>query len=350
MIAAFFGCLVCLIGMKKHVGFYLLTLLIAQFVALGVFAQSDDDLRPSASTAVIQHKYYQLEYAEEHEQAKWLYYTITPEFLDGPGVRKDNFKPDPLVQTGSAELSDYVRSGYDRGHLCPAAAMTLNQVAMDESFFMSNMSPQNGSFNRGKWKSLEEQVRDWVRQEQKLHVVSGPIFENNAAPIGANQVTVPGFYYKVIYDPTEEQKMIAFIMPNQKLSGELSEYVVSVDEVEARTGIDFFYALPDKAEVVLEQKRQFWDEQFDYDALDWSESTEDELVAATATRLCAGISSSTKQPCDNRTTNANGYCHLHQNQLKDDAGQCAGTTLSDRRCKRKVGEGESRCWWHKIIE
>lgn len=308
------------------------------------YGQADAELRPSSTSDVVQHLHYQLEYSEEHEQAKWVYYTLTPEYLNGPGVRKNNFRSDPLVLTGSAELSDYVGSGYDRGHLCPAAAMTISQEAMDESFYLSNMSPQNGSFNRGKWKSLETQVRKWVEEEQKLHVVSGPIFEDNIAKIGANKVTVPGYYYKVIYDPTEAQKMIAFILPNQKLSAPLNEYVVAVDDVEARTGIDFFSALPDKAEKVLEQKRMFWDEDYVYDDLDWSETVEDTLPATS--RLCAGISASTKQPCRNRTTNSNGYCHQHQAQVKD-KGRCQGTTLVGRRCKRQASAGSNGCWWHK---
>lgn len=119
---------------------------------------------------------------------------------------------------------------------------------MDESFYMSNMSPQAPSFNRGRWKQLEGQVRKWVLQEEKLHVVTGPIFESNLDTLGVNGVTVPGYYYKVIYDPTGEQKMLGFILPNRKIENSIFDYVVTVDEVELRTGIDFFYAISDSLE------------------------------------------------------------------------------------------------------
>lgn len=120
------------------------------------------DLRPASKTPVVKHTYYSLEYSETHEQALWVYYTLTPNYINGTAKRKDNFKSDPRIATGSAALSDYKGSGYDRGHLCPAAAMKINQSAMDDSFYMSNMSPQEPSFNRGRWKQLEEQVRNWV--------------------------------------------------------------------------------------------------------------------------------------------------------------------------------------------
>lgn len=211
----------------------------------------DSDLRPSSNTPTVKHSYYELEYSEQHEQALWVYYTLTAANINGTAKRKNNFKNDPLVPTKSASTKDYTGSGYDRGHLCPAASMTINQTAMDESFYMSNMSPQAPSFNRGRWKQLEGQVRDWVLKEKKLHVVTGPIFESNLGTLGAND-TVPGYYYKVIYDPTGEQKMIGFILPNRKIEGSIFEYVVTVDEVELRTGIDFFYALPDDVENRLE--------------------------------------------------------------------------------------------------
>lgn len=181
-----------------------------------------------------------------------MFYHLTPEHINGTAERKDNFKIDPLVSTGSASLADYVGSGYDRGHLAPAAAMKINQTAMDESFYMSNMSPQHPSCNRGRWKSLETKVREWVIAEGELYVVSGPIFKDNIESIGENAVTVPGYYYKVIYDG--EDKMIGFILPNEKCPDDLVDYVVSVDSIESLTGIDFFSSLYDNTENLLESE------------------------------------------------------------------------------------------------
>lgn len=221
-------------------------------------SQCQEELIPSSKDSIIRHEYYTLSYSETHEQANWVFYTLTSDYIIGTAKRKNNFKRDPLIETQSASPKDYTGSGYDRGHLCPAAAMRINQLAMDETFYMSNMSPQHPRFNRGKWKQLEKQVREWVIKEEKLHVVTGPLFEENMGSIGSNQVTVPGYYYKVIYDPTGEQKMIGFIMPNKKLIEDLSQYIFTIDQIENRTGIDFFHNLPDSLENILESKLYNW--------------------------------------------------------------------------------------------
>src|SRR6056297_540596 len=106
---------------------------------------------------IITHKAYVLDYNEETEQADWVAWELTKEELNGEFERKNNFKPDPQVKTETADDKDYYKSGYDRGHLAPAADMTWDKVAMDESFYYSNMSPQNPSFNRGIWRRLETQ-------------------------------------------------------------------------------------------------------------------------------------------------------------------------------------------------
>ena len=97
-----------------------------------------------------------------------------------------------MVASGSAKPSDYVKSGYDRGHLCPAGDMTQSVEAMSETFYMSNMSPQVPGFNRGIWKSLEEQVRKWGKEEQ-IHVVTGPVFENEKENRGES-----GYYTRIL--------------------------------------------------------------------------------------------------------------------------------------------------------
>ena len=155
-----------------------------------------------------------------------------------------------MVSTGSASLADYSGSGYDRGHLCPAADMTLNKTSMSETFYLSNMSPQLAGFNRGIWSSLEEQVRKWALEYSKLYVVTGPIFKDNIASIGINKVTVPGYFYKVLYDG--KNRMIGFILPNASSSKSLVQFTVKVDEIEQKTGIDFFSGLDDKLENQLE--------------------------------------------------------------------------------------------------
>ena len=128
---------------------------------------------------------------------------------------------------------------------------------MSETFFMSNMSPQLPGFNRGEWKKLEAKVREWAIQEDSIIVVTGPIFKNNIENIGQNKVTVPGYYYKVIYDVTKPQKMMAFIIPHLSKPESFTNYQTSVNEVEKQTGIDFFSILDDEFEEQLEANQNW---------------------------------------------------------------------------------------------
>ena len=155
--------------------------------------------------------------------------------------RTDDFRRDRAVTTGSATLADYRHSGYDRGHLAPAAAMAWSQGVMSESFYLSNMSPQDPGFNRGIWRQLEARVRDWADLHGEVFVVTGPVLESELPTIGPSGVSVPAYYYKVVVDlrpPGVEG--IGFILPNGSANQSIGRYTVSIDSVEAFTGIDFF--------------------------------------------------------------------------------------------------------------
>ena len=111
----------------------------------------------SQKDAIVEHEYYTLRYNEKTEQADWVAYTLKKVNLDNSKFKRtDNFREDPDVKTKSATLADYKGSGYDRGHLAPAADFAWTKNGMSESFYMSNMSPQQPDFNRGIWKKLEE--------------------------------------------------------------------------------------------------------------------------------------------------------------------------------------------------
>lgn len=206
------------------------------------------------NTTITSHTGFSLCYSEEHEQAFWVAYEFTKAETNKKVDRTDNFKPDPKISTKSADDQDYKKSGYDRGHLAAAADMAWSLEAMNASFYYSNMSPQTPSFNRGIWKKLEEQVRDWVMLYDTLYVVTGPVLTKGLPAIGPNKVSVPNYYYKVILDyKKSRQQAIGFLLPNQKSSLPLRQYVVSVDSIEKLTSIDFFFRLEDNQEQFLEQ-------------------------------------------------------------------------------------------------
>ena len=202
---------------------------------------------------LIEHFAYSLSYNEDHEQANWIAYELTGKETVSIINRSDKFIIDPLVLTGSATTSDYSKSGYDRGHLAPAGDMGWSELAMTESFYYSNMSPQVPGFNRGVWKRLEELIRDWALENDTLYVVTGPVLNNNLPAIGENNVSVPAYYYKVVLDNTlPDKKGIGFILPNASSKIPLHTFTVSIDSVESLTGIDFFPLLPDTLESRIE--------------------------------------------------------------------------------------------------
>lgn len=201
---------------------------------------------------------YALGYSEKYEQPLWVTYKLTAdEVKSKKAKRSDDFRSDPDINTGSATPEDYKKSYFDRGHLAPAADMSFSLQAMSESFYMSNMSPQRPEFNRGIWKKLEEKVRDYAAACGSLYVVSGPIFDPNtpSITIGSNKIAVPDKYYKVLLDPnTTNPKAIGFVIDNRNANQPLSEYAVTVDAVEALTGLDFFNELDSSDERYLESQ------------------------------------------------------------------------------------------------
>lgn len=208
--------------------------------------------------------YYQLCYRESFEQCEWAAYTITTEKLEKNVSRKDSFKADPKISTGSASLEDYRGSGYDRGHIAPAGDFMFNALAMSETFYMSNMSPQVPAMNRGIWAQLEAEGRKWAEKYGIVYIVTGPILENKTyKTIGINKVAVPDAYYKIFLSPlisiSEENGnenycaiSAAYIIPNQKGEKAFSEYLCTIREIEEITGINFFYKLDDELEEKIE--------------------------------------------------------------------------------------------------
>lgn len=204
---------------------------------------SDRTFLPSATGEIVFHKYYTLSYVEKYELAEWTAYMLNKDLLNKPNVdRFQNFIPDYNVSTRSSFYSDYANSGFNRGHLVPAGDMAFDTVAMRESFYMSNITPQHRAFNNGIWKELEENIRDWTYKSETLYIITGPVLTNPITTIGIeNRVTVPSAFYKVIMDySSPEKKGIAFIIPNELSVRRLEEYMCTIDDVERATGLDFF--------------------------------------------------------------------------------------------------------------
>lgn len=325
---------------------------ILLLVSISLFSQDNKYLPVSnQNLEVVIHTHYVLGYSEENEQAIWVAYELTSDELIARYERTDNFREDPEVSTGSASLSDYKDSGYDRGHLAPAADMSFSSTAMTESFYLSNMSPQVPGFNRGVWKRLEEQVRGWAEAKGSIYVVTGSIISSGDPEIGVNGVEIPSQYYKVLLDE-ESQQAIGFVMKNQSSSSDLLSFAVTVDEVENMTSLDFFSQLDDSLEEAIEST-------YSSDAwppVKFTRTTNYQNTTVTS-QQCKGITKSTGVRCRNKTKNESGYCYHHTDQAgsKDvekvnqpaSVGRCMATTKAGSRCKRSASSGSNYCWQHQ---
>lgn len=164
--------------------------------------------------------------------------------IQGKGLPRNNdFRPDSrLPETGRSDLSDYARSGMDRGHVFPAADATT-ATAKDESFLLSNMVPQDSNCNRGIWNDIEGSVRKEAKRRGKLYVLTGPLFQGNQLKALKGRVLVPTGMYKAVLDPARKEAA-AYVVANAPGT----EYqVVSVAELEKIAGINLFPSLPSQA-------------------------------------------------------------------------------------------------------
>ncbi|WP_353778922.1 DNA/RNA non-specific endonuclease [Winogradskyella sp. 3972H.M.0a.05] len=219
---------------------------------------------PTSTTGqIVHHNNYSLSYAEAHEQAEWVAYELKASHLSSTNHKRPYFEIDRAVKTKAAHWRNYKNSGYDRGHLCPAGDRRFTKEAHDETFLTSNISPQKHDFNSGVWNRLEQKVRYWARKYDGVFVVTGGILEDGLQSIGEEQVTVPKQFYKVLIDYNKgNPKVLAFLMDHKGSDKPLYEFVVSVDDIEALTKIDFFPQLSDDIEEQLESSSSYKDWSF----------------------------------------------------------------------------------------
>jgi len=218
------------------------------------YKEFDVSYLPKSTTGnIIFHNYYTLSYVEKHEQAEWVAYELQKDQIVNSNFKRPYFVEDRKVKSGSADWKNYKKSGYDKGHLCPAGDRKFDYNAFHETFLTSNISPQDRDFNRGIWNRLEQKTRYWAKKYDGVYIVTGGVLEDGLKKIGTESVSVPKYFYKIIIDTSNEKyKAIAFLIPNKKSSNSFYKYVVSIDEIEALSGIDFFSNLNDTVENKLE--------------------------------------------------------------------------------------------------
>lgn len=198
---------------------------------------------------VLDHKWFKVHYDPKLRLARYVEYQVTREnLLVKRAKRRDKFIADPILVSSNLPYVNpdeyqYKFTGFQRGHLAPSADFTFSQEANDRTFVMSNMAPQTRRLNAGAWKRLEEQVRRWACGEEKLTVITGPIFHGNdpALPSG---LTIPQRFFKIVIDETPPRKTVAFIhhQLDPKTTTKYREF--PVEEVERQAGITFPVRFP----------------------------------------------------------------------------------------------------------
>lgn len=203
---------------------------------------------------VLKRTGYTVSYNPFYKNPNWVAWELTREETKGGAERTDRFVPDPDLPEPRAQHSDYTRSGYDRGHMAPAADMKWSKTAMKESFYMSNICPQVGNLNRGDWNDLEETCRNWAAKYGTVYISCGPIFDTKSPKrIGKNKVGIPDRFFKVVLIYNRKNPMaMGFVFDNKPRSQHLKKYMVTVDSIEKITGLDFFSKLPDNIENKIE--------------------------------------------------------------------------------------------------
>lgn len=204
-------------------------------------------------TQTIRHKGYTLSFDPRHNTPEWVAWELTSQEANGTKPRADEFQPDPNVdEAHRVTTEDYKGSGYDRGHMIPAADMKWDSRAMAESFYMSNICPQDHSLNAGSWATLEKACRRWATQEGAIYIVCGPVYAPGKTPkqIGReHKVDVPdGFFKCVLSLYPGQEKAVGFYYENRSGKQPMAQTALTVDSVEQLTGLDFFAAVPDSIE------------------------------------------------------------------------------------------------------
>lgn len=301
-------------------------------------AQQYEIPRPLKGEQIISYSSYTVSFNRLHNVANWVAYVLTSqETVPVVDRFKGRFKPEPRLECSPDSL-DYLQSGYDRGHLAPAADMEFSESAMQESFYYTNIAPQNPAFNRGIWKRLECLQRLWAKDYDSIYIVTGPVLRGGKfKTIGDHRVAVARYFYKVIMRREPDGRFVGagFVLQNRDDNSQLRSRMISIDSVEAITGIDFFHLLPDNIEEPMERVacRECWK---------WHKGN---------TRVeppAEGRSYSGNYGKPNNGSSAQPGGNGKSNQLPSGRYvQCKGTTKAGNRCTRRTADPSGYCYQHK---
>jgi len=217
-----------------------------------------DLLKPSKieNEILLIRKAYIVSYNTENKIPNWVAWHLTRQHTEGNIERKNNsFRKDEQVPKPRAENSDYKKSGWSRGHICPAGDNKWNEDAMQESFLLTNVCPQNPNLNSGVWNQIEITSRRWAEKFGDVYIISGPVlYKQEHQTIGENKVVVPEAFFKIIVRLNNDPKGIGFVCKNTDCDKKKDLYVNSINEIERLTGITFFPTLSKEISKKIKQE------------------------------------------------------------------------------------------------
>ncbi len=225
---------------------------------------------------LICHSAFCFVYDENHEVAKWTAHIISRDIINAAVGRTNDFRIDTLVKTGTSQQEDfftvteddngnikYIGYGYDRGHLAPSADFRWSEIALSESYYYSNMTPQLPKFNRELWAEIENFARSYIvnHPDRDLFVITGPVLHDSLPKIeqSINKVSIPEYHYKILVD-TVEKKGIAFLVSQYKLDYPIESYVVTIDSIQKITGLKFYTAFDSlsRSKIIYNSNISLW--------------------------------------------------------------------------------------------
>lgn len=306
----------------------------------------DNTFAPGIEGTPLFNSSYLVDFDEDSRIAHWVHYELLASESLGSTQRTEDFRRDSR-STRSAGAENYRGSGYDRGHLKPAGDSKSSTQEMSSSFLMTNMIPQTPALNRGIWRSLEQDIREWAVRYGAVHVSTGPSIETKTH-IGQS-IRVPAACWKAVLRTDPDTSAIAFMIPNNaKVEGNIEDYIMTVDELESMIQIDLFPALPEQVEGQIESVRA---------SNKWEMSSGAGFNQSGL--QCLGITK-TGRRCGNYTSNANQRCHIHQPSDQHatpnaspvinhgGSSQCSGMAKSTgKRCRNMTTHPSGRCHHHR---
>ena len=209
---------------------------------------------------VVRHLGYTASYNHRTLVPDWVAWELTAEEARGNAGGQYSFSRDPMVAFPKASREEYANSGWDKGHMAPRADMRWSAKALEESYYFTNVCPQDHEMNGSAWRKIEEMCRRCAGRYGRVYIVCGPLFTNHRhGTIGEAGVMVPDAFFKAVAVPAKDGvHAVGFIVDNSPQSRSPHHYAVAVDSVETLVGRDLFPQCPEEAERSFDW--QFWNE------------------------------------------------------------------------------------------